>query len=136
MAHPQDASFAPSELDGFLYADIDQEPNGMPLTVLSLLARSEVDPWGEARRLSALPDAAAISCMADRIRLSSARFRNRPDLLQPLAATLVARLPGHKPHKPVQAGRITEGDVLSSPVLIFVGYVAFCIAAALAAKFL
>ncbi len=135
MAHLQDTSFSPSELDDFLYADIDQEPNGMPLTVLSLLARSEVDPWDEARRLSALSDATAISCMADRIRLSSARFRNRPDL-RPLAATLVARLPGHAIHKPVQAGSFAEGEVLSSPVLIFVGYVTFCIAAALAAKFL
>jgi len=126
---------SPSELDGFLYADIGQEPNGMPLTVLSLLARSGLDPWDEARRLCALPDATAISCMTDRIRSSSPRLRNRADP-RSLAATLVTRLPGHQFHTPVQSGWIMEGDALSSPLLIFVGYIAFCLAATLAAKFL
>lgn len=135
MAHLPDTESPPSELDGFLYADIDQEPNGMPLTVLSLLARSGVDPWDEARRLSTLSDATAISCMADRIGSSSARFRNRPDL-RSLAASLVTRLPGHKVHTPAQPDWILEGDALSSPLLIFAGYVAFCVAATLAAKFL
>lgn len=135
MAHLPDTDSPRSELDGFLYADVGQEPNGMPLTVLSLLARSGVDPWDEARRLCTLPDATAISCMTDRIRSSSARFRNRSDL-RPLAARLVTRLPGHEVHAPVPPGWIMEKDAFSSPLLIFAGYVAFCVAATLAAKFL
>ena len=135
MAHLPDTDCPRSELDGFLYADVGQEPNGMPLTVLSLLARSGVDPWDEARRLCALSDATAISCMADRIRSSSARFRNWPDL-RPLAATLVTRLPGHNGQAPAQPGPIMEADAFSSPLLIFMGYAAFCVAATLAAKFL
>lgn len=135
MAHLPDADSPRSELDGFLYADVGQESNGMPLTVLSLLARSGLDPWDEARRLCTLSDATAISCMADRIRASSARFRNRADL-RPLAARLVTRLPGHEVHVAAQPGWVMEGDAFSSPLLIFVGYVAFCVAATLAAKFL
>ena len=133
MAHLPDLS--PSELDGFLYADIGQEPNGMPLTVLSLLARSGLDPWDEARRLCALSDATAISCMTERIRSSSPRLRNRPDL-RALAATLVKRLPGHRVQPPAQPVWIMERGFFSSPLLVFAGYVAFCVAATLAAKFL
>jgi len=135
MAHLPDTDSPRAALDGFLYADVGQDANGMPLTVLSLLARAGVDPWDEARRLCTLSDATAISAMADRIRSSSARFRNRPDL-RPLAATLVTRLPGHEIHAPAQPGWIVEKDALSSPLLIFIGYVAFCVAATLAAKFL
>lgn len=133
MAHLPDLS--PSELDDFLHADIGPEPNGMPLTVLSLLARSGLDPWDEARRLCALSDATAISCMTDRIRSSSPSLRNRPDL-RTLAATLVTRLPGHTARPPVQPVWIMERGAFSSPLLIFAGYVAFCVAATLAAKFL
>jgi hypothetical protein len=34
-----------SSLDGFLFADVGVEANGMMLTVLSTLARRGMDPW-------------------------------------------------------------------------------------------
>ena len=48
-------SLRTSAFNGFLYAPIGEEENGMVLTTLSALARSGVDPWEEAERLSELP---------------------------------------------------------------------------------
>ena len=44
-----------SAFNDFLFAPIGEEENGMVLTTLSALARSGVDPWDEAARLSELP---------------------------------------------------------------------------------
>lgn len=43
------------EFDGFLYAQLGEERNGMPLSVLSALAQLQVDPWQKAARLARLP---------------------------------------------------------------------------------
>jgi hypothetical protein len=48
-----------TEFDEFLYAPIGEEDNGMLLSVLSALARRNVDPWDEASRLARLPREAA-----------------------------------------------------------------------------
>jgi hypothetical protein len=44
--------FVGSEFNDFLYAPIGVERNEMPLSVLSALARLNIDPWGEAAELS------------------------------------------------------------------------------------
>jgi hypothetical protein len=49
---------ARSAFDKFLYAPIAEEHNGM-LSMLSALARLNVDPWDEAARLARLPREAA-----------------------------------------------------------------------------
>src|ERR1700753_1189078 len=51
-------------LERFVYADVAPEPNGMPLSVLSALARRGLDPWQEARRLAELPAPAAVDRLA------------------------------------------------------------------------
>jgi len=48
-------SIAGSEFDKFLYAPIVEESSGMLLSVLSALARLNIDPWDEAARLARLP---------------------------------------------------------------------------------
>lgn len=53
-----------SDLNPFLFAEIRIETNGMPLSVLSALARLDMDPWKEARRLASLPADAAIRELA------------------------------------------------------------------------
>jgi hypothetical protein len=45
--------------DAFLYAPVCDQRNGMQLTVISALARMDVDPWEEAARIAAMPKAAA-----------------------------------------------------------------------------
>jgi hypothetical protein len=51
-----------SDFDGFLFAPVGEDSgnNGMPLSVLSALARQGVDPWEEADRLACLPSETAI----------------------------------------------------------------------------
>src|ERR1700735_5126421 len=48
-----------SEFQQFLYAPICED-QGMTLSVLSALARQEIDPWTEAARLSQLPEETAV----------------------------------------------------------------------------
>lgn len=47
------------EYSAFLYACVGEEANETPVSVLSTLARRNVDPWQEAKELAALPVDAA-----------------------------------------------------------------------------
>jgi hypothetical protein len=49
-----------SEFQQFLYAPICEDHEGMTLSVLSALARQDIDPWTEAARLSRLPEETAV----------------------------------------------------------------------------
>ena len=73
------------EMDSFLFADVGKEVNGIPLSVLSALARLGVDPRDEAARLSRLTSKAAASQLA----------------------RLLARLPDH-PWTPPELRRIAK----------------------------
>lgn len=44
-----------TEFDDFLFALVGEDRNGVPLSVVSVLARMDLDPWQEASNLSALP---------------------------------------------------------------------------------
>ena len=46
--------------DRFLYAGVGEDKNGMELTLLSALARQDVDPWQKAADLSRLPGETAM----------------------------------------------------------------------------
>jgi hypothetical protein len=54
-----------SEFQKFLYAPICQDQEGMTLSVLSALARRDMDPWTEAARLSQLPKETATRQITD-----------------------------------------------------------------------
>jgi hypothetical protein len=80
------------EFDKFLYASVGDDNNGMPLTVLTALARMDVDPWEEASKLMLLPQETAVAQLA--VLLGS--LGNSPvDRLDPVssAARLIALLP-------------------------------------------
>jgi hypothetical protein len=63
-----------SELNDFLFAAVGDEPNGMPLNVISALTRLGIDPWEEAARLAAMPKVLAAESLAPMIaRLPIAR---------------------------------------------------------------
>ena len=53
-----------SDFSDFLYAAIDNEQNGMPLSVVSGLTRPGLDPWEEAAQLASLPKALAVEALA------------------------------------------------------------------------
>ena len=96
MPSPPGYSIARSAFDDFLFAFIVDEEDGRCLTVVSALARLDLDPWAEAARLSELPKEGAIDELAaiitghsgERLQLSDPRS---------IATRLVSVLPKHRP---------------------------------------
>ncbi len=80
-----------SEFDTFLFAPIGEERNGTALSVLSALARLDVDPWHEAECLRRLSAHAATARLTS---LLSSLPNTRP---LPLAPATIARLIGLLP---------------------------------------
>jgi len=81
-----------SRFDRFLYAAVREDPDGTPLTMLSVLARLDVDPWKEAARFAQLPGDAAARALAILISAlpnSSAT----PSDSETIAARLITLLP-------------------------------------------
>jgi hypothetical protein len=76
----------------FLFATVCDEANGMRLSVLSALARANVDPWEEAIRLAAMPRAIATRTLASFLALASSTCGNQPEA-EAAAARLVQLLP-------------------------------------------
>ena len=52
------------EFEPFLYAVLYEDANGMPLSMVSAMARSGVDPWKEAARIAKLPKPQALDALA------------------------------------------------------------------------
>jgi hypothetical protein len=77
------------EYEPFLYAVVCDEGNGMPLTMVSAIARSGADPWKEAARIAKLPKAVALEALAriipDRGGADGVDIANRLLLLLPSA---------------------------------------------------
>jgi hypothetical protein len=59
MTHAALSPLIGSEFDKFLCAPIGEDRNGTMLSVLSALARLDVDPWQEATSLARMPKEAA-----------------------------------------------------------------------------
>jgi hypothetical protein len=59
MTHALLSARLGSEFDAFLFAPIGDDGNGRSLSVISALARLDLDPWQEAVSLSNLPAIAA-----------------------------------------------------------------------------
>jgi hypothetical protein len=81
-----------SDFDEFLYAPIWEERNGMLLSMLSALARLNVDPWDEAARLARLPREAATRFLTSLITALPDAPTARTDP-RALAERLIALLP-------------------------------------------
>jgi hypothetical protein len=81
------------EFDAFLFAPVGDYKNGMLLSVLSALARLDVDPWQEAADLARLPGSTAIERLTSLIAALPGRPVSPPDS-ERIAARLIALLPG------------------------------------------
>ena len=105
------ASLLGPEFDSFLYAPLGEERNGMRLSVLSALARLEVDPWQEAAKLAGLPGATATERLASLIALlpDEPLMHRDPETI---AARLVALLPrrASSDTAPLDVARRQEND--------------------------
>jgi len=83
-----------SDFDAFLFAPIGEDSNndGMQLSVLSALARQNIDPWEEAARLTCLPSETAIQKLTSLIAVPSRESSPRLNSAT-IAARLIALLP-------------------------------------------
>jgi hypothetical protein len=98
------------QFDGFLFASVGEEVDGMPLSVLSALSQLGLDPRDEAARLAHLTKEAAAEQLARMIAGLSGR-RWSVSEAQRIASGLIERLPtpnaarkddrGGKGNKPV-----------------------------------
>jgi hypothetical protein len=81
-----------SSYNSFLYAQVCEQHNGTQLSVLSALARVNVDPWEEAARLAAMPRAVAELTLASTFgRLFGSEWTSSE--AQAVAARLIQLLP-------------------------------------------
>jgi len=67
MTSSASGSVLGSEFDDFLFAAIGEERNDLPLSVLSALARLDIDAWQEAAELARLPEKASTKRLASLI---------------------------------------------------------------------
>jgi len=65
MTTSASVTYLTRQFDDFLFARIDEGSNTTPLSVLSMLARLDIDPWEEAAKLARLPRAAAARRLVD-----------------------------------------------------------------------
>jgi hypothetical protein len=103
----------------FLYASVGDEGNGMVLSVLSMLARRDLDPWKEAAELAALPIDAATRRLASLI-AGLPGMAGRPEV-GGTANRLVVLLP-KQTHSTTPPGETVIGDTLGltkSSILIW-----------------
>jgi hypothetical protein len=80
------------EFNAFLFATIGEGRHGMPLSVVSLLARRDLDPWLEAASLAAMPADAAARRLDSLIRALPDQPLTLPDS-RAIATRLIALLP-------------------------------------------
>jgi hypothetical protein len=123
-----------SEFDDFLFAPIGEDRNGMLLSVLSALARLDVDPWQEAAKLALLPRETATERLAS---LIAALPDGQSAHLDPgtVAARLMALLPS-RAHSNI-ASRATflgVGAAINSQAVIQVIFYAILMAFVLGAQ--
>jgi hypothetical protein len=88
-----------SDFDDFLFAPIREDKSGVPLSVVSALARLDVDPWEEAATLAAMPGEAATQRLSALIASLPMESGTDPER-RSIAVRLIALLPKH----PVAAG--------------------------------
>lgn len=96
------------EFDRFLQAFVGEDRNGNAVTVLSALARLELEPWEEAAALAALENEAAGS----RLEMLLSQFRDVPSLKQDcgsIARKLTRLLPKHRKRLTVVSGGTENG---------------------------
>jgi hypothetical protein len=123
MAHCTSLAPLGREFDSFLFAPIGEDKNGTLLSVVSALARLDVDPWQEAGELARLPREAAIERLASCI-AALPDGRSAPPAPGMIAARLIALLPNQvrstiTPHqKWPSVGEGTNSRVIPYAILI------------------
>ena len=110
--------------DAFLFATVCEERGDMPLTVVSALARLDLDPWTEAAELARMPPEGAARRLAS---LLAGVVANPPATT---AARLVALLPTQAPADGSFRGRLA--GAMTAPSVSALRFVVMLFMASLA----
>jgi hypothetical protein len=114
IANSASAIHLDTQFDRFLFAAIGESKEGMCITVLSALARLNVDPWKKAAELSRLPDDVAGQRLASLIAtLPDLRSANmEPGMIDRLVTLLPADRTAPAPNQTFGFGVITNARAL------------------------
>jgi hypothetical protein len=113
------------EFDGFLFAPVGEDANGMLLSMVSVLARLNIDPWQEASNLAELPREAAIGHLAALLRKMTDASSGQRDPMA-IARRLVTLLPARgRQHLQSPGFRVLDRSPLTMALmyLVFVSLV-------------
>jgi hypothetical protein len=128
MSNSASVSVLGTEFDDFLFAPIVEDRNDMPLSVLSALARLDIDPWQEADKLARLPGETATQRLASLI----AALPDHPSAhLDPgtIAARLITLLPPRtRSNIPSRETLLGGGAVTNFRTVIFMIFIYVIIA--------
>jgi hypothetical protein len=120
MKHSATVLSRKSEFDAFLVAHIGEEKNGMLLSVLSALARLDLDPWREAAELARMPQQTARQRLTSLIEALPDQPPTRPES-EPVSTRLIALLPHAASPSVASSDTLPDaGAALNSRALIYV----------------
>jgi hypothetical protein len=108
-----------SEFDDFLFAQIGEDRNGVLVSVLSALARLDIDPWEEAAELAELPEETATRKLSSLIAALPDGRSARPDP-ETIAPRLIALLPRRAGSHNSSRKTVNVPAVTRSPVVAYV----------------
>jgi hypothetical protein len=120
-AQPGATRFLGEEFNPFLFAFIGTDRHGGQLSVVSALARLDLDAWAEAAMLARLPRDVA----ATKLSVSLRKFTEIPQIVQDsgaIAIRLIALLPQHGPPLNMMAaksGRIAANSGTVGLAILF-----------------
>ncbi len=128
MTHTALTPLLGREFDNFLFASIGEDRNGTTLSVLSALARLDVDPWQETASLARMPRERATERLAALIAAAPKDLATSLSAAT-IAARLIALLPQAASYKvPAPEALLKAAAVTPSRLFTTLGVVGFLLA--------
>lgn len=121
------------DFDEFLHAPVGEDASGMPITLLSLLARLGLDPWEEAAELAHLSREPAMQRLATRLEAMPNGPASAADTVN-IATRLIAllhRAPARKaalPDAPLHVKLATQSKNVSPAIYWLIGLILILVA--------
>jgi hypothetical protein len=104
-----------TDFDDFLFSPVGEGATGMPLTVLSVLARLDLDPWAEAADLVRLPLESATQRLASLLAQPQVGFTPHDDAV--ITATRLVKLLQDPPRKRARPSATATATALRDAVM-------------------
>jgi hypothetical protein len=99
-----------TDYDAFLYSFVGDDANGVPLTLLTVLARLGLDPWEEAADLASLSTETAMQRLASRLETMPHAPASASDTVD-IASRLIKLLHRASPAAPARRDALLEPTV-------------------------